>query len=416
MLVLTFHSSIWSLLRIWHHKNRNEMIITNGNHHQSRNTYWIIYLNWLTKDFQQRQKKQNRKTFFCWCQWSNSAIPQRLNHRLMRKRMAETLLFNIFQLRTFRKTPRNVDCVCLLFLVLSIILLFFFSFLGQISYKRKKEKKSTSLLNASSRISLLDHLRFEFMKTMFNSKRESKRFFIEICLDERSNNILFAETAVSRIFHRWQPYADVLTIRFESTSQSNRTAGIWPCVHWRTAAAILSYVPALRHLNVSHLRGPTKNIPQIVTANLRSLSLDSCWTEFGQSEIFLTQFNAPLTAFSLENGPNDESYLDGARWKMLISEHFSLLTLLDLEFFQQIELDHGSLYFHDLNGFTSPFWTERNWACVYASQTTSTPSIKFVRTSNNRKIFLTHSSRIDFGHNGTIWNDDETTPNLFVCV
>ena len=128
-------------------------------------------------------------------------------------------------------------------------------------------------------------------------------------------------------------------------------------------AALLSYLPALRHLSVSELHPPMERMSRIVMPNLRSISLNSCWIEFDELQLFLSPLDAPLETLSVKNGEDDESYLDGTRWEMLISEFFPDLKVFNLEFYHDIELEHGSLYLHDLIGFDSPFWAERNWMC-----------------------------------------------------
>ena len=132
-------------------------------------------------------------------------------------------------------------------------------------------------------------------------------------------------------------------------------------------ARLLSYVPQIRHLSL-HLSSRS-NFEQIqISPNLFSyLTHVSLKITSMKSNRLFELFkdlgrNTEVLRVTVQGYDADETYLDADRWKSVILTHISKLRVFDYLFdHPQCTADDVQRMQPNINQFTSPFWTERQW-------------------------------------------------------
>ncbi|CAF4496999.1 unnamed protein product [Rotaria sp. Silwood2] len=134
--------------------------------------------------------------------------------------------------------------------------------------------------------------------------------------------------------------------------------------HLKELIVLLSYTPLLTHLTcleLSNRHQEIQSIQSIMILNLTSMTLNTCYLQFNEFEIFIKKICKQLRILCI-NKTQDADYLNATRWEQLISKHMPYLRIFKLEncefHYEPIEL---MSYHCQLNQFISSFWINRGW-------------------------------------------------------
>jgi hypothetical protein len=129
-------------------------------------------------------------------------------------------------------------------------------------------------------------------------------------------------------------------------------------------AAFLSYTPQLRHLSIDYpsadYRDQTELFP-IVLNHLTHASLRLDCIQFYQFVPLVRKLFQNLQVLRISTSYG--LYLDAIQWERLIVSYMPCLRIFDLQYTDLVFNNTDSMIWcQDLmNGFTSPFWMERQW-------------------------------------------------------
>jgi hypothetical protein len=138
---------------------------------------------------------------------------------------------------------------------------------------------------------------------------------------------------------------------------------------------LLSYVPQLRRLSLSHLNGHLnsriRRNPAILNY-LTNVSLDLYSISFNDFELLVADFFRQvqvlcITACIMQYPISDMEYVNANRWQQLISAHMLNLRIFDFEhkdrsWFRRI---NRQTYETEISKFNSLFWIQHQWFFEY---------------------------------------------------
>jgi hypothetical protein len=138
---------------------------------------------------------------------------------------------------------------------------------------------------------------------------------------------------------------------------------------------LLSYVPQLRRLSLSHLNGyqSSRIRTNSTTLNyLTDVSLGLYSISFTNFELLITDFFRQvqvlcITACIMQYPISDMEYMNANRWQQLISTHMSNLRIFDFQhkdrsWFRRI---NRQTYEAEISKFNSLFWIQHQWFFEY---------------------------------------------------
>jgi len=118
---------------------------------------------------------------------------------------------------------------------------------------------------------------------------------------------------------------------------------------------ILSCTSNLRCLTCQRLFD-SDSVFSTTLSNLTHISINNCYFNFDEFEIFIKQISSKLRVIRFINRSNDTAYLDANRWERLILRYIPVLCKFDLKFFENLSTSHSfTLYHTRMNQFTTSF-------------------------------------------------------------
>jgi hypothetical protein len=130
--------------------------------------------------------------------------------------------------------------------------------------------------------------------------------------------------------------------------------------------AIISYTPRLCRLSCVRVKESNENIAKEslnMIFNLAHISIDGCFAEFDELEMFITKISPQLQVLRV-NSFRDAAYLDADRWERIISQHLLHLRIFEFKYEETIDEDLVTTLYHEqINRFNSSFWMKRKWLC-----------------------------------------------------
>ncbi|CAF1154672.1 unnamed protein product [Adineta steineri] len=126
---------------------------------------------------------------------------------------------------------------------------------------------------------------------------------------------------------------------------------------------ILSYTPQLSHLTCKGLIDWDEVIQDftITLPYLTYISLGLCFIQFNEFEIFIKKLSHCLEVLKISFYDN-KTYIDGNRWKQLISQYLPQLQKFYFRHDEIIDSKFNVIKFYEqINQFNSLFWIERQW-------------------------------------------------------
>ena len=105
----------------------------------------------------------------------------------------------------------------------------------------------------------------------------------------------------------------------------------------------------------------------VVPSQLTHVSLEDVRLSFDDFDSFMTRISSRLRNLSI-TVRNDPDFLDADRWQLLIADHIPHLKMFDFQHWFPFSNDmpeNHTIYHTMTIGFTSAFWSERNWSFAH---------------------------------------------------